>query len=353
MENPFRFGTVVEDEYFTDRVQEVKQISQYLNSANHLILISPRRFGKSSVVLKSVKQAKRQYVMLNLQQVTSVSDLASKLLSAFFRIHPWEKVKHLITHFRVIPSMTTNPLTGAVEVTFQPGATPITLLEDVMALLEKAHTEKNRLVVILDEFQEIRTIDKHLDKQLRAIMQMQKHINYVLLGSQESMMTDIFENVRSPFYHFGGLMRLQKLPHEDFSIYLTTRLTPCFKERAKTLAEQILAYTDCHPYYSQQLAAFIWQIGVLEPEVEDVYNAALEQIVQTHGLDYERIWQNFNLTGKWILFRLAKNEKLQTGEYPTSTIYSMLKRLQQMGVVIYSDHYEIEDPFFREWLLRQ
>ena len=50
MENPFKFGTIVEAEYFTDRVNEVAYISQFVNSANHLILISPRRFGKSSVV---------------------------------------------------------------------------------------------------------------------------------------------------------------------------------------------------------------------------------------------------------------------------------------------------------------
>ena len=57
MENPFKFGTIVEEEYFTDRVDEVRYISQFVNSANHLILISPRRFGKSSVVAKAVTAA--------------------------------------------------------------------------------------------------------------------------------------------------------------------------------------------------------------------------------------------------------------------------------------------------------
>ena len=51
-----------------------------------------------------------------------------------------------------------------------------------------------------------------------------------------------------------------------------------------------------------------------------------------------------------LLLRLAKGNSFQTGEYRTSTLYSSLKRLQQMGYVIYTDHYEIEDPFFCEWL---
>ena len=353
MENPFKFGTIVEENYFTDRVNEVAYICQFIQSANHLVLISPRRFGKSSVVMKALKQSERQYILLNLQQVTSVSDLAAKLLREFFRIHPLEKVRHLITHFRVIPTLTTNAITGAIEVSFQPTQDATVLLEDVMMLIEQSHTETNRLVVVLDEFQDILDLAPGLDKQLRAIMQQQKHINYILLGSQESMMTDIFENKKSPFYHFGELMRLSKLPRKDFEEYLHTRLQPCYGDKAQTLTAQILDYTDCHPYYSQQLAAYIWQIGMLQPEVSDVFAQAIDQIVATHSLDYERLWMNFTRKSRWLLQRLATGEPLQTGEYRTSTIYSALKKLQKDGYVNYTDNYELEDPFFRQWILRQ
>ena len=118
------------------------------------------------------------------------------------------------------------------------------------------------------------------------------------------------------------------------------------------LADSILDYTSCHPYYSQQLASNIWQLGILEPENKDVFNAAIEYIVISHGLDYERLWVRFNKTNKWILQQLSTNRNLQTGEHRTSTIYSALKRLQIEGYVIYSDRYEIEDPFFKEWIKR-
>jgi hypothetical protein len=113
-----------------------------------------------------------------------------------------------------------------------------------------------------------------------------------------------------------------------------------------------LDYTSCHPYYSQQLAANLWNISFLQPEKEDVLEAAIDHIVISHGLDYERLWMNFNRTNKWIMQGLTRNNTLQAGEYPTSTIYSALKRLKKDGYVIYSDHYEIEDPFFKEWILR-
>ena len=183
-------------------------------------------------------------------------------------------------------------------------------------------------------------------------MQEQKHINYILLGSQESKMTEIFERKKSPFYHFGQLMRLGKLPRNDFHHYLSERLKGCFAEKCDELADRILDYTDCHPYYSQQLAFNVWHIGTLQPEKEDAIKEAINTIVIIHGLDYERLWMNLSRTNKWILQRLASKSVLQTGEYPTSTIYSALKRLQKDGYVIYSDRYELEDPFFKEWILR-
>ena len=351
MENPFKFGTIVEAEYFTDRVAEVAFISQFVTSANHLVLISPRRFGKSSVVTKAVKQTGRKYISLNLQRVMTASDMAAKLLRKFFKVHPLARIRHLMTHFRVIPTVSSNPVSGAMEVSFQPGVDEAVLLEDVLTLLDHASTEKDRLIVVLDEFQEIRDIAPKLDRQLRAIMQEQKNINYILLGSQESMMTDIFENKKSPFYHFGELMRLGKLPRGDFHEYLSKGLRGVFADKSSEIADRILDYTGCHPYYSQQLAAHVWQLGVLQPDTQDAVQVAIDHIVKTHGLDYERLWMSVNRTNRWILKQLATGGELQTGEHRTSTVYSALKRLQKDGYVIYSDRYEIEDPFYRQWIV--
>ena len=351
MENPFKFGSIVEGEFFTDRVKETAYICNFLNSRNHLVLISPRRFGKSSLVLKAVKKTNRPFVRLNLQKVTSIADFAAKLLTEVYKTYPWEKIKQQVMRFRIIPTITNNQVTGAIEIGFQPTQDQRILLEDVFALIENAHTEKDRLVVLLDEFQEIRAISPVLEKMLRAIMQEQKHVNYILLGSQESMMTDIFENVKSPFYHFGELMRLQKLPRAEFEEYLKTRFEPVFHQQSEELTRQVLDYTDCHPYYTQELASRMWQVGVLNESQSEVMQTAIQEIVNTHDLSYERIWLNFNRTDMWILQRLAAQSDLQTGEYRTSTIYSALKRLQHSGHVIYTDRYEIEDPFFKAWLL--
>ena len=352
MRNPFKFGTIVEDEYFTDRTRELQTILRVMNSENHLILISPRRFGKSSLVIKATKQVARPYLLLNLQSVINTQDFAAKILKGIFKLYTWEKVKHLMTHFHFVPTISTNPITNGIDVSFQPTSDSNVLLEDAMALLEKVSTPEKRLIVIFDEFQEILQIAKGLDKHLRAIMQTQKGLNYILLGSQESMMTEIFERKKSPFYHFGLLMRLNKIPYQDFFDYVNERLSNVLPGQSDPISNEILSLTNCHPYYTQQLASQVWELAKYENISDDVVNVAIERLVDIHDLDFERLWLKFNRMDKQILRILCKNENpLQNRQLPTSSSFSAIKRLMKMGYVIRDKKYEIEDPFFKQWIV--
>jgi hypothetical protein len=353
MMNPFKFGVLVDDVFFTDRVNELKEVQMSLNSANHLILISPRRFGKSSLVAKAVKESGRPCISLNMQNLLSVEDFASKLLRELFRLYPMERIKHLMTHFRIIPTVSTNPLTNSVDVSFQPVTNSFVLLEDAMALMEKCSTEERKLIVVFDEFQEILNIRKGLDKQLRSIMQEQQHLNYILLGSQESMMTEIFERKKSPFYHFGKLMHLDKIPYENFKEYIVERLPLKERDKLDGIVEEILAFTHLHPYYTQQLSAQVWELMTYENLVDGVVGEAVSKIVRTHDLDFERLWLNFNRTDRSIMLKLSEGSNpMKNRQMASSTSFSAIKRLMKVGYVIRLNEYEIEDPFFREWIIK-
>ena len=352
MKNPFKFGVLVDNEFFTDRNEELGEVLRTLDSENHLILISPRRFGKSSLVAKAVKASGRPCISLNMQNMLSVDDFASKLLRELFRQYPMERIRHLMSHFRVVPTVSTNPVTNGVDVSFQPVLNSMVLLEDAMVLIEKVSTENKRLIVVFDEFQEILNIRKGLDKQLRSIMQEQQHLNYVLLGSQESMMTEIFERKKSPFYHFGKLMHLNKIPYDDFKEYVSARLPLKEPEKLNGIVEDILTFTGLHPYYTQQLSAQVWDMMTYEGLVDGVVAEAISNIVRTHDLDFERLWLNFNRTDRSIMMNLSKGiNPLQNRQVATSTSFSGIKRLMKNGYVIRVTDYEIEDPFFKQWII--
>ena len=351
MKNPFKFGTIVEGEYFTDRTEELESIKQLLNSDNHLILISPRRFGKSSLVKRAVTQVARPCISLNLQMVVSVEGLAAMILKEVFKLHPWEKLKHLLSSFRVVPTISTTPSGEAIDITFQATTDATVLIEDALQLVEKVSEKGESMVVVFDEFQELMGLDKGIDKRLRAIIQNQRHVNYIFLGSQESMLTEIFERKRSPFYRFGVLMHLDRIPHSNFSQYISERLSDNFVSKVNVV-EQILATTRCHPYYTQQLAALVWDMLTYKKMNEaEVVDQAITTLVRTHDFDFERIWLNFNKTDRSILMGLVNSVQLANNRrLPTSTMYSSVKRLMQSGYVIKLDTFEIEDPFFARWI---
>jgi hypothetical protein len=357
--NPFKFGSVVDRPYFTDREDEMERIASYLNGENHLILISPRRYGKTSLIRKIVNESKRNYVFLDIQIVLSVEDFASQLLKRVYRIFPVQKLKSYIKSFRLIPVVNINPVTGEPEISFKPGSRELTPLEDVLNLIEKLGTDKKKIIVVLDEFQDIFRIDKILDRFLRSVMQNQRHINYIFMGSSESMIREIFEKKSSSFYRFGTLMTLGKIDKDKFTLFLKEKFAD-ITDKGKEISQEILDITDSHPYYTQQLASTVWELLVRSGFSPGIVETAANEIVKSHDNDYERLWNNFNRTDMMVLngmsasyiSPLSDEFSRVFGTGATSTVFSTLQRLSHKGIILKEGSvYNIDDPFFKRWIV--
>ena len=357
--NPFKFGTVVDGPYFTDREDELERIASYINGENHLILISPRRFGKTSLIKKIVNESVRPYIFLDMQIVLSAEDFASQLLKRVYRIYPVQKLKNFIKSFRLIPVVNINPVTGEAEISFKPGSKELSPLEDVLNLIEKLGTDKKKIIMVLDEFQDIYRIDRGLDRFLRSVMQNHRHINYIFMGSSESMIREIFEKRNSAFYRFGSLMSLGKINPDKFTPFLEEKFA-VITDKSKELSEEILGITDSHPYYTQQLAFTVWEFLVRNGFTSDVVTKAANEIVQSHDNDYERLWNNFNRTDMMVLTGMAASDisplsdefsrQYDTGA--SSTVFSTLQRLTRKGILLKENSvYGIDDPFFKRWII--
>jgi AAA+ ATPase superfamily predicted ATPase len=356
--NPFKFGTVVDGDFFTNREEEIASLNSFLRSSNHLILSSPRRYGKTSLVSKVVRETSRPAIFLDLQLITSREDLAAQLLKRIYRLYPMEKMRQYILSFRIIPTVTINPVTGETDVSFFPDAQSNAPLEDVIELLEKVSTPRKKLIVVLDEFQEIIRIHEGLDKTLRSLMQHQKMINYVFLGSRESLIRDIFQKKNSPFYHFGQLMLLNKIPESRFREFLEAKFritSPAFQK----IASEILLFTEMHPYYTQQLAFTIWEILNTRGYDQEVMGMAIRQIIQNHDHDYERIWNTFNMTDMKVLIGITTSRQKPysagfsrfVGEGRHSAVQGSINRLSAAGILVKTESgYQLDDPFFRQWI---
>jgi len=358
--NPFKFGSIVEEPYFTNRLEEIRKVNDALNSANHLIIISPRRYGKTSLIIKTVKKTKRPYILLDLQLITTPQDFASQLLKRVYRVYPFQKIKDLIKNFRITPQITLNPATNEIDVSYKPLAlnSEQTAIEDVLNLIENLGSSKAKPVVILDEFKEIKRIGKDTDRLLHSIMQHHQNINYVFLGSQESLIREIFEKKKSPFYHFGYLFPLGKIPYDEFLAYLSNNFKKITKDY-NPLSVKLLEKTKCHPYYTQQLAFTSWQLLLNNSTIENPVEMAVDEIIRYHDIDYERLWNTLNRTDMKLLIGMSLSDNSPLSEEfsklhdmgASSTVFSSLKRLMQSGFIIKSTAgYEIDDPFFKQWI---
>lgn len=358
MKNPFRFGSVVEGKQFINRSVEIEKVLSILNSKNHLILISPRRFGKTSLIKNVLKSVKRSSIYIDLQLITSVEDLSAQLLKQIYRIHPFEKFKTIVKSLKIIPTLNMNPINNEIEISFQTNYSDNVFIEDTFNLIERISKKGDRTIVVIDEFQNINSFGKNVSQQLRSIIQHHQKVNYVFLGSQESLMRQIFESKKSPFYHFGYLMVLDKLPLEEFEKYLN-RVFAKITDDYKKISNDILEITKAHPYYTQQLAFTVFELLHKKVNEKKITELSVDEIIQTHDIDFERLWNSLNRTDMKILIGMISTDASPlSSEYnmknkigATSTIFSSLKRLQNRGIIIQSNSgYEIDDPFFKKWI---
>ena len=299
--------------------------------------------------------------MVDLQLVTSSDDLAAQIIKRLFRLFPFEHIKQYVKNFRIIPSITLNPLSNEVDISFQPSSSSTLVMEDAINLIEQLSSSKKRIIAVFDEFQEIKLINSHLDRQLRSLMQHHKKVNYVFLGSQESIIRDIFEKKKSPFYHFGQLIPLGKIPYTDFYEFLSSKfkqVCPAYDQ----ITASILEITQCHPYYTQQLAFFVWELYRNPKPTEDPVEKTVSELIRLHDMDYERLWNTLNKTDIKILIGMASSDLSPLSEAfsqvyqpgASSTIFSALKRLARDGFILKSTSgYEIDDPFFKRWITQR
>lgn len=270
MEVPFTFGKLVHDDDFTNRIPESKRLVSNFESSINTILISPRRWGKSSLVLKASKQISRNtkdiiICMMDLHNIRSEEQfyklIATKVLQASAsRIETiLENAKSFLGRF--IPNLSFSPDPGTElkltmdwdEVKKDP--------DDILDLAERIAIKlKKKLVLCIDEFQNISEFEDSLgfQRKLRSHWQLHQHVSYCLYGSKRHMLMEVFSSPSMPFYKFGDLIFLEKIKEGEWISFITERFKGTGKSISNIAAESVARLCDNHPYYVQQLSQQAW-----------------------------------------------------------------------------------------------
>lgn len=348
MEIPFVYGKVVADNDFTDREEEtLKLVSNFLSQTNTAI-ISPRRWGKSSLVNKAVATVSK----------TDKSILFVRM-NAFKCETPQEFYELFAKRTIECISSTAETLLSNAKVNLKDN--PIG--EDILDLPQQiATTRKKKVVVCIDEFQQIGEFAEtdRFQKILRSHWQDQPDVAYILYGSKKHMMLNIFGEYGSPFYKFGDLMFLPKISRENWIAYIQNRFTETKKSISAELAGHLADLVENHSYYVQQLAQYAW-LRTDKVCSEEIIDAAFQGMLDSLNLQFVNLMdsltekqRNFLCAVSDGIKNLSSVDTLSKYKLGTSGNIRILKgALKKRDLIEETAHQvEIQDPVLKQWIQR-
>lgn len=373
METPFVFGKIATDRNFTDRETETLCLVQNFTSLSNTIIISPRRWGKSSLVNKAAELAAKQDSQL---RICTIDLFNVRNEEQFYSILAQKVISSTSTRFeeavasakkffsRLVPkiSIGTDP-TNEVSIDFdweEIKRNP----DEALELAENIAREKGlKIVVCIDEFQNIAefTDADYFQKKLRSHWQKHQHVAYCLYGSKRHMMMEVFTNPSKPFYKFGNIMFLNKIDSKYLVAFINERFADTGRQITHSASELIVELTDKHPYYVQQLAQLSWlrtqDICSVET-VQEAFNSLVNQLsllfvtitetLTTQQLNYLRAL----IAGEKSISSTETMHKYHISS-TTSIARSRVALVKNDILDFHSGKYSFQDPVYAHWLKTQ
>jgi len=366
---PFIFGSTVSKFAFTNRAKEIEQLKNNLLGGINTMIISPRRWGKSSLVEKvihEIRQKKGQHkvVLIDLFSVNSEEEFLQTFAKEVIKASTtkWEDwAKAGKTFFKkLIPNISfgIDPMTD-FSLKFEWEELQKSK-DEVLNLPEIIAQQKQiQYIICLDEFQNLANYDRFtdLEKKMRAIWQRQKNVTYCLFGSKRHMMTEIFNDPSKPFFRFGDIMHLKKIERKEWIKFITQRFKSTGKLIHKDIAAQIATLMNDHSWYVQQLAHYTWN-RTKEMATQQDLQSALEELIQASIPFYQSEVENLSNTQLNLLKAIAKKETQFTATkvmhtYNLGTPRNVSKNktilIQKDMIEEQSGSFEFLDPAFELW----
>ncbi|MBQ9100369.1 MAG: ATP-binding protein [Paludibacteraceae bacterium] len=369
---PFIFGIATSGDNFTDRKKDTERLLLNFQHGVNTVLISPRRWGKTSLVQKVCHLAqsdKLKVVYLDIFSCRSDKDFydafaAAVLKQTSSKLDEWlENIKLFLSRVSPKISIGTDPMTDfSISLEMNPKREDV---EEILQLPEKIAQKKGfNIVICIDEFQQIAEFkdSKTFQKRLRTVWQLQKSVSYCLFGSKKHLMNELFEKKSLPFYKFGDAIYLSKIGTADWVDYICRRFIVTGKVITKELAERICKMVDNHSSYVQQLAWLVWirtdQLATIN-DLEAAYQDIIEQNTplfekQTESLTtYQMNFLRAIIDG--VHSEFTTQETLNKYQLGSSANVAIVKKalVKKELIEVEKRQIVISDPLLAVWLKKE
>ena len=377
MGNPFRYGEVATGVHFTDRSAELAELEADIHNGQNIVIISPRRYGKTSLIFEALDHLRNQRVLvayLDLFRTPTKDRFADHLADALYGglVAPLERVRQraidIFQKLPIRPRVTINP-DGTPSFEFTGGVRSRDIDRTIESLLalpgQIAHDRKRRVALVLDEFQEVMTLDPHLPALMRAVFQLQGEVAHVFLGSKRHLMQRVFTDENEPLYRLAKPLLLREIKAEDFAPFIRERFVTSGQRITDEAIQRILTITEGHPHDTQELCYFAWSIGqsVGDAVTPVLVDQALTRVVKAEDARYTTLWEQLAPTQRLVLTALVtgSGEGIYSEEYrrqhrlgAASTVQKALQRLMERELIEFDARgtYRVPDVFLGAWIRR-
>ncbi len=367
--NPFKYGCIVDGGYFCARPQLAKQLEDYVDSGQNLVIQGERRMGKSSLVTNTVR-GMRGYHMLyaDFMDVRTVADVCNQIADGLARFEAddtlFKRTVTTLSHLR--PTVSVDAMTGMPTISVDSGAAQNPSSINTMMNAVADHVKGRKACVVLDEFQDILNLPEgsRILAIMRSKIQFLSETSFVFLGSARNTMLDIFMSPKSPFYKSATIFDVGLIPDEDFYRFISGRFQTGRRTISEQIFERILDFAYRTPGDVQEYCDALWQVTSEGDEITDqTLEAALARIFARESDTFSSFARRLTDMQLRVLKSLAK----YGGEHPLSAAFmrtanivntaSVKRALTALcaGDLIYrhGGEYKFVSPFFREWVRRR
>ena len=373
MPNPFYLQEVPVDAPFCNREKELKELQSYAEGGANVVLFSPRRYGKTSLVKRIQKKLADKgavTIFADFFGVASVDDVAMRLAKAVFAVtHSkdplWRKALKTIRSFRPVLKP---DLEGGISLSVEPssaGRSGLILLEETMdSVADFINTIHCSVHVALDEFQEIVILKESL--QVEAAMRtrvQQKQASYFFIGSRRRILLGIFNERQRPFFQSAINYPLKTLPVDELVEFIAEQFTKNKRKCNQDIARQLVSLVGCHPYYSQKLAFFVYELS--GTVTEEAIHQGMEKLILSEKPVFEAIIQPLSPHQRLLFQALAKEptQKLLASDYIRNHRLGSVGGVQHSARLVAdldliekdedTGSWRVVDPVFAMWLRKQ
>ncbi len=363
---PFKYGCVVYGDNFCGRKETIEVISDYIHSAQNIVLQGERRIGKTSLIVETARYIKkRKLLKVDMGLVKSSHDLCQRIVKSVVR---FEEEKNIlsrvikgISHLR--PQLGIDPLTNYPTISIDSAKVSGSSIEEILDIFEKLNN-KNDLVVFFDEFQDILSIPDAMQivSTIRSKIQYHDTIPYIFTGSIRNKMDELFNNPNSPLFKSAIPISIEPINTKDFCDFIKAKFSYGNKKITDSVINQILDYCEGITGDIQQMCDAIWDISEDGDLIDEkIFPKALELIFAREQRSYEQIISDLTE----IQIKCLTGISQTGGEYPNSTkflkltgitqpstVNKALTKLKKMQVIFkVQKRYRFVNPFFKIWFM--